>query len=137
MRPVIQPCSDSSCIRFSVRRKVDLPQPEGPMRAWTRLEGKPIETPFTAANLPYIAVSLSVTRRGRASVLAAGGAGTGSFRSSVTALTAGSAIDSESAADGEPGAEAQDEHHENQHQRRGPGIAVPLRIGPSRIREHG
>ncbi len=59
-RPVIQPFSESSCIRLRVRRKVDLPQPEGPIRACTWLGAKPSDTPFTAVNLPYIAVSLSV-----------------------------------------------------------------------------
>src|SRR3954447_23068576 len=60
-RPVIQPPSESSCMRLRVRRKVDLPQPDGPISAWTRLLEKPSETPFTAVNLPYIAVSLSVS----------------------------------------------------------------------------
>jgi hypothetical protein len=38
----------SSCIRFSARRKVDLPQPLGPMIAVTFFAGIPIETSLSA-----------------------------------------------------------------------------------------
>src|ERR671923_1999209 len=90
--PVIQPCSESSCIRLSVRRKVDLPQPDGPISAWTRLLSKASDTPFTAVNFPYIAVSLSVATR-----------------------IVGSAIELESSADGETSAEAEDEDDEDEN----------------------
>src|SRR5277367_5212385 len=42
----------SSCIRFSARRKVDLPQPLGPMMAVTALALTSSETFFTAARSP-------------------------------------------------------------------------------------
>src|SRR5918992_2033897 len=61
--PVIQPPGVTSCIRLRVRRKVDLPHPEGPIRAWTRLGEKRSETSFTAVKLPYMALSWSVTTR--------------------------------------------------------------------------
>ena len=42
----------TSCIRFSDRRKVDLPQPEGPISAVTERAGMVIETPSTALKSP-------------------------------------------------------------------------------------
>ena len=42
----------TSCIRFSVRRKVDLPQPDGPMKAVTDRASMVIETSSTALNEP-------------------------------------------------------------------------------------
>src|SRR6266508_2213872 len=133
-RPVIQPCSDSSCIRLSVRRKVDLPQPDGPISACTRLAAKPSETPFTAVNLAYMAVSLSVSIRTRGGELATGGverAGGGTVR------RAGSPIEVEPPADGEARPHAQHEDHEDEHQRRGPGVLVPLLVGARGIGEDG
>ncbi len=62
---MIQPPSDSSCMRFRVRRNVDLPQPEGPISAFTLLLANVSVTFFTAVNLPYMAVSLSVPSRTR------------------------------------------------------------------------
>src|SRR4051794_11871724 len=118
-RPVIQPCSLSSCIRLSVRRKVDLPQPDGPISAWTRLAGKASETPFTAVNFPYIAVSLSVSMRTRGGISAAGTGGRAAAGGAV--WTPGSPIEVEPPPDGQPRAETQHEHHEDQHQRRRPG----------------
>src|SRR5688572_1067731 len=104
IRPVIQPCSESSCIRLRVRRKVDLPQPDGPIRACTRLGTKPRDTPLTAVNLPYIAVSLSVTMR--AVSLA------GARCDSGGRLKVSSDIEAEPVPDGQTGSQAQDEHHQ-------------------------
>src|SRR6185312_13064624 len=104
-RPVIQPCSESSCIRLRVRRKVDLPHPDGPMRACTRFGVKASETPLIAVNLPYIAESLSVTIRGAAP----GGA---SCRSGGR-ITAGSAIEAEPVPDGQTGTQAQHKDDQN------------------------
>ncbi len=42
----------TSCMRLSVRRKVDLPQPDGPMKAVTVRGSMDSETPSTALNLP-------------------------------------------------------------------------------------
>src|SRR5689334_10212339 len=113
-RPVIQAPSISSCIRFRVRRKVDLPHPDGPISACTRLGAKVSDTLLIATNFPYIAVSLSVTMREVAS--AAGLAG------SAARLSVSSATESGAPMDGQAGTEAQHEHDENQHQRGGPGI---------------
>ncbi len=40
----------TSCMRFSVRRKVDLPQPDGPMNAVTVRGSIVMSTPSTALN---------------------------------------------------------------------------------------
>lgn len=42
----------TSCMRLSERRKVDLPQPEGPMRAVTDRGSMVTETSFTARKSP-------------------------------------------------------------------------------------
>ncbi len=42
----------TSCIRFSDRRNVDLPQPDGPINAVTERGLIVIETPSTALNEP-------------------------------------------------------------------------------------
>jgi hypothetical protein len=42
----------TSCIRLSVRSTVDLPQPEGPMKAVTERGSMVIETSSTALKLP-------------------------------------------------------------------------------------
>ena len=42
----------TSCIRFSVRSTVDLPQPDGPMNAVTERGSMVRFTPLTARNLP-------------------------------------------------------------------------------------
>src|SRR4051812_9116826 len=123
-RPVIHPCSESSCIRFRVRRKVDLPQPDGPIKACTRRGGKARLTPFTAVNLPYIAVSLSVSTRPRTpSGGAAGAAAGGRVRK------AASPIEGEPTADGEASPDAEDQDDEDEDEGGRPGVAVPLLIG--------
>src|SRR6266511_5287210 len=109
-RPVIHPPSTSSCIRLSVRRKVDLPQPDGPMSAWTWFGANDRVAFFTAVILPYIAVSLSVSIRARDSA-------TGDLAPS----------------DGEPGADAEHEDHEDKHQRGRPRIAMPFLVGAGRV----
>src|SRR5688500_1782951 len=129
-RPVIQPPSTSSCIRLSVRRKVDLPQPDGPISAWTRLARKPTDTLFTAVNLPYIAVSLSVSTRTAVSGAAAAGLGGATRR-------AASAIEREPPADGEARPHAQQEDHEYQDQGRRPRVAVPFLERAGGIGEDG
>src|SRR4051794_6596852 len=49
----------TSCMRFRQRRKVDFPQPEGPIKAVTSLARKVIETSLIACVLPYQAFTLS------------------------------------------------------------------------------
>src|SRR3954466_6420215 len=119
-RPVIQPWSDNSCIRFKARRKVDLPHPEGPISAWTRLGAKLRDTDFTAVNLPYMAESLSVTMRGCRAVSCSG-------RRGATRLKVSSASEAE-AAYGKACSQAQEEDQQNQHQSGGPGVLMPLLI---------
>src|SRR5512132_2578576 len=130
--PVIQPCSDNSCIRFRVRRKVDLPQPEGPIRAWTWLLSKASDTPLTAVNLPYMAVSLSVSTRIRRGFVV-GAAAVFTVLSLRSGLTAASGIEVESPPDGESGAETEDQDDQNEDECRCPGVAMPLFIGARRI----
>src|SRR5688500_14140842 len=91
--PTIQPPGVSSCNRLRVRRNVLLPQPDGPIRAWTRLGAKPSETFLTAVNLPYIALRPSVRSCGMASV------------------TAGEPLASDNAC-----RDAEQQHHQDQHQ---------------------
>src|SRR5918998_5429217 len=135
-RPVIQPFSESSCIRFRVRRKVDLPHPDGPIRACTWCGAKPSETPFTAVNLPYMTVSLSVAIFGAAAV--AGATGFAVTRvSSFKVLTAGSAIQCKPPADGQSCAKTQQENQHNEHERRRPRVLVPFLVWPGGIGEHG
>src|SRR5712691_4005435 len=113
-RPVIQPPSTSSCIRFRVRRKVDLPHPDGPMSACTWFDANDRVAPFTAVVLPYIAVSLSVSMRGL-------GSATGDLAPSNRQTRA----------------DAEEEDDEDQHQRGGPGEPMPLFIRAGRVREDG
>ncbi len=52
----------NSCMRFSVRKKVDFPQPEGPMRAVTVPVGKSSDISLTAWYLPNHACTLRASR---------------------------------------------------------------------------
>src|SRR5687768_4260968 len=110
-RPVIQPPSVSSCIRLRVRRNVDLPHPDGPMSACTWFGANASDTPFTAVNFPYIAVSLSV------------------------AMRAGRSVTSDAAPEREPGADAEDENHEYEDEGGSPGELVPLLVRAGGIGE--
>src|SRR5678815_44126 len=82
------------------------------MSAWTRLRAKLSETLLTAVNLPYIAVRRSVSIRITGSAMAA-------------------------PPHGDPRAQAQYEHHQDEHQRGGPGVGMPLLEWPGRVGEHG
>src|SRR4026208_1227227 len=115
-RPVIQPWPASSCIRFRVRRKVDLPQPDGPITAGTWLDPNARDTPLAAVNFPYRAVSLSVAMRGSGWTPPWSRLFPGFRRASSARLTAASAIEGESPPDGESGTQAEHEHHHDQHQ---------------------
>src|SRR5882724_1598986 len=101
--PVIQPPSDSSCMRFRQRRNVVLPLPDGPISAVTVCAGKRIDTSLTTARRPYSAVSRTVSNCSRAS---AGGA---------MALP-----------DRPAGGEGEEQHQPHQHECGGPGETVPL-----------
>src|SRR6266496_4360081 len=102
--PVIQPPSDSSCMRFRQRRNVVLPHPDGPIRAVTVCAGKRIETSFTAARRRYSAVRRTVSSRRRAS---AGGGG---------AMTL---------PDGPAGGEGEEQHQAHEDERRRPRYSFP------------
>src|SRR6266576_2551954 len=101
--PVIQPPSESSCMRFRQRKNVVLPHPDGPISAVTVCVGNRIDTSLTTARRPYSAVSRTVSSCSRAS---AGCAMTGP--------------------QGPAGGEGEDQDETHQHQRRGPGEAVPF-----------
>src|SRR2546427_6405041 len=101
--PVIQPPSESSCMRFRQRRNVVLPHPDGPINAVTVCRGNMSDTSFTAARRPYSAVSRAVSSCSRAS---AGGAMTLPNRPA--------------------GGEGEEQHESHQHERRRPGETVPL-----------
>src|SRR2546427_3790556 len=99
--PVIQPPSESSCMRFRQRRNVVLPHPDGPINAVTVCRGNMSDTSFTAARRPYRAVSRAVSSWSRAS---AGGAMTLPNRPA--------------------GGEGEEQHESHQHERRRPGETV-------------
>src|SRR2546425_1617488 len=101
--PVIQPPSESSCMRFRQRRNVVLPHPDGPINAVTVCRGNMSDTSFTTARRPYRAVSRAVSSWSRAS---AGGAMTLPNRPA--------------------GGEGEEQHESHQHERRRPGETVPL-----------
>src|SRR2546422_8132765 len=111
-RPVAQPPSDSSCMRFKHRRNVLLPHPDGPITAVTVCARTRRETSFTTARRPYNAVRRTVSRRRRTS---AGG---------VMTLP-----------DGPAGRDAQDQHEAHEHERGGPREAVPLLERAGGVRE--
>jgi hypothetical protein len=51
-RPSMRALGSTSCMRLTDRRKVDLPQPDGPMRAVIVLGSTVIETLSIALNEP-------------------------------------------------------------------------------------
>src|SRR2546428_7548017 len=108
--PVIQPPSDSSCMRFRQRRNVVLPHPDGPINAVTVCLGNRIDTSLTTARRPYSAVSRAVWSCSRAS---AGGAMT--------------------LPDRPAGGEGKQQDQSHQHERRGPGEAGPLFEGAGAV----
>src|SRR5215210_2767085 len=77
-----------------------------------------------------MAVSLSVTMRDGVPSGLASACG-------MDRLKVSSAIQGEPPADRQPGSQAQDEYQEDQHQRSGPGIAMPFLIGTSGVGEDG
>src|SRR6266576_7360819 len=93
----------NSCMRFRQRSKVLLPQPDGPMIAVTVCAGNNSDTSHTARCCPNIAVRCDASSRSR--VLA----------------------DATIALAGHPaGGEGDDEHEPHEHERGGPGQAMPL-----------
>src|SRR3954468_12492998 len=129
-----------SCIRLKQRRRVDFPQPEGPMMAVTACCGIDSETFLTAATSPKNALSASVTMHGAASFAGAVGS---SARSCTVGVTTRAGLARNASVDWsaktrpgyEPSDETDDEHDEDQHQRAGPGLAMPLVIGTDGVAE--
>src|SRR5919204_1054289 len=101
--PVFQPPSDSSCMRLRQRRKVLLPQPDGPMTAVTVWAGNSRDTSFTTARRPYRAVSRTASSWSRASAGCA------------TAWP-----------DGRARGQGEEQHKPHQDERRRPRQAVPF-----------
>src|SRR5690242_21205776 len=101
--PVIQPPSESSCMRFKQRRNVLFPHPEGPITAVTVCAGNRIDTSLTTARRPNSAVRRTASSCSRAS---AGG---------VMVLP-----------DRRPRSEREQQHETHEHERRGSRQAVPL-----------
>src|SRR5947199_8634292 len=112
-RPVIQPPSESSCMRFRQRRNVVFPHPDGPISAVTVCVGNRIDTSLTTARRPYSAVSRTV--------------------SSCSRATAGCAM---TGPQGQAGGEGEDQDQTHQHQRRAPGEAVPFVERAGRVGEY-
>src|SRR5258706_2663112 len=100
----------NSCMRFRQRSMVLLPHPDGPMIAVTVCAGNNSDTSRTARCCPSIAVRCDASSRSR--VLA----------------------DATIALAGHPaGGEGDDEHEPHEHERGGPGQAMPLLEGAGRI----
>src|SRR6266487_2050040 len=100
----------NSCIRFRQRSMVLLPHPDGPMIAVTVCAGNSSDTSRTARCCPNIAVRCDASSRSR--VLA----------------------DATIALPGHPaGGEGDDEHEPHEHERGGPGQAMPLLERAGRI----
>src|SRR5262245_1863106 len=131
----------SSCIRFRVRRKVDLPQPDGPMMAVTARGGIVRLMPRTARNdayqtsRPSMAISpLVPTGAGGAAGFGVGGA-TGAASCSGASIassgprTAVSTFMSSTLADAaapgpSPDRDVDDEHDEQEQERGAPRLLV-------------
>src|SRR5712691_8862006 len=100
----------NSCMRFRQRSIVLLPHPDGPMIAVTVCAGNSSDTSRTARCCPNIAVRCDASSRSR--VLA----------------------DATIALPGHPAdCEGDDEHEPHEHERGGPGHAMPFFKGPGRI----
>src|SRR3569623_565541 len=122
-----------SCMRFRQRRKVDLPQPDGPMIAVTRRSVMFMVTSFTACTLPKYAFSAPTWRRGGASdcVAARFINETSSRKLERSVATTGR----EASARCETRDEADDEDERDEDERSGPSEGMPCVIGTDRVGE--
>src|SRR5256885_9692040 len=109
-----------SCIRLRQRRKVDLPQPEGPIIAVTDRSRRLRETPRTACTRPKYASRPPTAMRGAAECSVSG----------VPSLARG-----EAASRGDTRGKADDEDDADEDEGGGPGLRVPLVVGTDRIGE--
>src|SRR5687767_10601725 len=103
-----------SCMRLRQRRRVDLPQPEGPMIAVTWRSGASNETPRTACVLP--------NQASRPSARTTGGLAAAPLTRSVSA--AGIASTGDIARD-----DADDEDEADEDERSRPGLGAPPVVG--------
>src|SRR5579864_3836499 len=132
-RPETRPVGTVSCMRLRQRRKVDLPQPEGPMIATTLPSGTASEIPCTAWIEPNHASSDSVMRRMR-SALTAGisFAGRASAKPATWAFTSIAASRVEACPGGDAGDDADDEDERDEDQGTRPGEPVPVVVRADR-----
>ena len=139
----------SSCIRLSARRKVDLPQPLGPMIAVTFFAGMRIVTSNSAWRAPYQRLKFLMSKATSSAPdgQAGRGGGTGGRHDALAArcserrggasgsvdmaVKAGSFAVAGKYADDD--IEGEDQSHEDQ--RAGPGLAVPVVVGRDRVGE--
>src|SRR5277367_6247392 len=119
--PSMRASGFNSCIRFSARRKVDLPQPLGPMIAVTAFAFTSSETFFTAARSP------KKTERLR-TISAA------SELFWVVAMKSDFAL--ETVACQKAHADVDGEHEQQQHERARPRLPVPVVVRRNRVGEN-
>src|SRR2546423_10039863 len=119
-RPSTRAVGTVSCIRFRQRRKVDLPQPEGPMMAVTERSARSTDTWRTAWTAPKYAFSSATAMR---TVDEAGAAAV----PSVAGAEAAPRRDTRGKADDE------DDADEDEGAR--PSLRVPFVVGANRIVE--
>src|SRR5258706_13473020 len=127
----------SSCIRLSVRRSVDFPQPEGPISAVTVLATNARFTPRTPVLAPYQAVRCSTARRGVMSTCASGLDCATLLACAGCAAAAGDRIEESRPASGmgssgtcgDPREGPKYQHQHDQHERARPRLPVPFLLG--------
>src|ERR1039457_6996972 len=115
--PSMRASGFSSCIRFNARRKVDLPQPLGPMMAVTALAAMSSETFFSTSLAPKKIERLRAVSA--AEVLG------------IVAMK--SALALETVARQETHAGIEEQHQHEQHERAGPGLPMPVVVGRNRV----
>src|SRR5665213_1285774 len=111
--PSMRASGFNSCIRLSARRKVDLPQPLGPMMAVTALAVMSSEIFFNTWLAP------KKTERLRA-------VSAGEF---LGVMAMKSAFELEAVARQETHADIDEQHEQEQHQRARPRLPVPVIVG--------
>src|SRR3989442_14455604 len=113
-----------SFIRLRQRRKVDLPQPEGPISAVTRRSPMSSETRSRASVLPYR------TMRSRTRILADVDASEASEE--AISMISFSGLRRAPASEGQTGDDVGTEDEHEQHERGGPCLAGPVLVRGNR-----
>src|SRR5690348_2929061 len=114
-----------SCIRFKARRKVDLPQPLGPMMAVTARAAMSSETFLTAAFLPKKTDRLRTARASESAGLCPGWTWNGGMVVSGMAFNI-SSFALEPVAGEEAHTDVDGEHQQEQNEGARPGLPVPV-----------